>query len=485
MRPFLRTIIACLSVQAAAYAAEPPVRKPNIVLILADDLGYGDVKCLGGARGRIATPNMDRLAGEGMVFTDAHSSSSVCTPTRYGILTGRYNWRSRLQSGVMQDHQPPLIEADRLTVAKLLQQQGYHTACIGKWHLGYRYQGVNHTPKSPERPEEWPPVGTTILEGPITRGFDQFHGFHHAGSMHSLVQDDRVIAKIKPVEMLPGLTRRATAYIDERAKSKQPFFLYLPLNAPHTPIVPSREWRGKSGLNGYGDYVMQVDATVGAVLAALDQAGVAGNTVVLFTSDNGCSPAAGVEKLEKLGHFPSARFRGYKADIWEGGHRIPFIVRWPGIIQPGTTCGQIVSQMDLMATCADILGSPLPENAGVDSVSLLPLLRGGGQPVRETLVHHSIKGIFAIREGKWKLVLCSGSGGWSKPPEVAQGEKRPSVQLYDLSADPGERKNLQASHPAIVKRLTAALEKLVADGRSTPGSAQKNDVPIDITKEGK
>ena len=467
--------------------------KPNIVVILADDLGYGDVHCLNPQRGNIPTPNIDRLAAQGMTFTDAHSSSSVCTPTRYSILTGRYNWRTRLQKGVMQDNQPPLIARDRLTVAELLKQRGYHAAVLGKWHLGYRYEGVTDTPKNPQRPKDWPPVGTIILDGPLTRGFDQFYGFHHAGSMHTLIQDDRVIAKIEPIEMLPRLAKRAVECLGERATSKKPFFLYLPWNSPHDPIVPTKEWQGKSGINAYADYVMQTDAAVGDVLAALDRYKLTDNTLVIVTSDNGCSPSANFKQLEEHGHHPSAHFRGAKTDIWNGGHRIPFIARWPGVVKPGTTCAQTICHVDFMSTCAAILGSNLPETAAEDSVSLLPLLKGGSQPVRETLIHHSGHGNFAIRDGKWTLVLCAGSGGWGAPPKVAKGEKLPPVQLYDMSADEGEQKNLQAEHPEIVKQLTEKLKKLVADGRSTPlrqaqggaGPKQQNDVPVDIFKNGK
>ena len=470
-------VAALLSLPCIATAAGGrPSPPPNIVFILADDLGYGDVHGLNAARGKIPTPGLDRLAARGMVFTDAHSGSSVCTPTRYGILTGRYAWRTRLQHGVMQDNQPPLIASDRLTVPSLLRTNGYATACIGKWHLGYTYAGGGKAASRGKRSEPGPSIGTRIPDGPLTRGFDCFYGFHHAGSMQTLVQDDRVVAKIRPVEMLPRLTERAESYILGRGTNSQPFFLYLALNSPHAPIVPSKEWQGRSGLGAYGDYVMQTDASVARVLDAIEKAGIESNTQVLFASDNGCSPVAGVKQLEKRGHFPSAGFRGYKSDIWDGGHRIPLIVRWPDRIRAGASSDQLVCLGDLMATCADLLCVPLPQNAGEDSYSFLPALTGGAC-ARDAIVHHSIKGAFAIRQGAWKLELCEGSGGWSQG-----GDHDAPGQLYDMTKDPAERTNQYASHPEVVARLGRLLETYVADGRSTPGAPQKNDVPVDLRK---
>ena len=274
-------------------------------------------------------------------------------------------------------------------------------------------------------------------------------------------------------DVLPTLTSKATAYIALQAKEGKPFFLYLPLTAPHTPIAPTREWREASAINPYADFVMQTDATVGKVLKALEDAGQAQNTLVVLTSDNGCSPQAKFPELLAKGHNPSYVFRGHKADIYEGGHRIPFIARWPGVVKPGTTTDQLACLGDLMATGAEIVGAQLPQDAGEDSVSLLPVLRGeAAKPVRENVIHHSINGSFAIREGKWKLCLCPGSGGWSDPrPGKEDPAKMPPVQLYDLAADIGEKTNLQDKNPELVARLTNLLEKQVADGRSTPGAA--------------
>lgn len=293
------------------------------------------------------------------------------------------------------------------------------------------------------------------------------------------------VADFNWADVLPNLTRRAVTYIDTQAAAEKPFFLYLALNTPHTPLVPTKEWQGKSGVGDYGDFVMETDWAVGQVLAALDKAGIADNTLVIFTSDNGCAPYIDVADLEAKGHFPSANFLGYKFDIWEGGHRIPFLVRWPGQVKPGSRSDQLVCLTDLLATCADILGEKLPDNAGEDSVSLLPAMLGTDKaPLREAVVHHSTRGFFAIRQGNWKLALCSGAGGWNPPSEYElQKSGAAAIQLYDMSADKGERQNLQAEHRQVVERLTRLLDGYVAAGRSTPGAPQKNDEPVDIWKK--
>jgi len=484
--------LALLAFTVPRLSAAATTAKPNIVYILADDMGYGDVQALNPQRGKIKTPHLDRLAGQGMTFTDAHSGSSVCTPTRYGLLTGRYAWRTRLQKGVLDgSDDPPLIAADRLTVPALLKQHGYTTAAIGKWHLGFDSKlPPGAKPVDPKKKgrsfEAGLPVGSEIIGGPTTRGFDFFWGCSNARTMSGLIENDRVIAALPPIEMLPRLGKEAVKYIGmraPRAKTGEPFFLYLPLTSPHTPILPSAEWKGKSGLGDYGDFVMQTDAVVGDVLAALDQNGLAENTLVIFTADNGCSPAADTPGLEKQGHFASAGSRGYKADIWEGGHRVPFLVRWPGHVKAGSQSNQLIGLMDLFGTCADLLGVKVPANAGEDSVSMLPALRGTARmPLREALVHHSIDGRFAIRQGPWKLALAPGSGGWAKPGDAeARQLGWPEVQLYQLDSDPAETRNLQAENPAEVTRLKALLSRYVAEGRSTPGPRQANDVEVNIT----
>jgi arylsulfatase A len=333
------------------------------------------------------------------------------------------------------------------------------------------------------------PVGARIIGGPITRGFDYFWGCSNARTMSGLIENDRVVENLPPIEMLPRLERQAVAYVADHAaaaKAGKPFFLYVPLTSPHTPILPTPEWQGSSGLGAYGDFMMQTDAVVGKILAALDTHGLAENTLVIFTADNGCSPQADTPGLEKQGHFASAQFRGYKADIWEGGHRVPFFVRWPGRIAPRTTSAQVICHTDLLATCAELLDAKLPATAGEDSESFLPALRGVTRaPRRDAVVHHSIEGKFSIRQGPWKLILGPGSGGWGKPGDpAARAAGLPEVQLYDLERDLAESRNLAAANPAVVARLTALLDRYVAEGRSTPGPRQSNDAPIDLQKDG-
>jgi arylsulfatase A-like enzyme len=503
---YVTSAFVAVLASTSGVAAAPVSRPPNIVYILADDLGYGDVRCLN-PQGKIATPNMDRLAAAGLVFTDAHSSSSVCSPTRYGILTGRYNWRSALQSGVLGGYSRRLIEPGRLTVPVLLKQHGYHTACIGKWHLGMDWP-LKEGGWARDYDDGWKVDYTRpIQNGPTAVGFDSYFGISASLDMppYVFIENDRCrgvptvektwIRKgpahkdFEAADVLPALTREAIAVIGRQApaaRQGRPFFLYLPLSAPHTPILPTREWQGRSGLNAYADFVMQVDAAVGHVLEALERGGLAADTLVILTSDNGCSPQANFAELAARGHHPSSHFRGHKADIFEGGHRVPFLVRWPAQVKAGSRSEQLIGLTDLMATCAALVGAKLPDAAGEDSVSFLPALLGQDKrSLREAVVHHSIHGAFAIRQGNWKLALCPGSGGWSAPrPGRDDASKLSPVQLYDLAADVGERHNVQDKHPEVVARLTKLLEKYVADGRSTPGVPQTNTGEVDIWKAG-
>jgi arylsulfatase A len=510
-----RLLLACFGFLASfTQIGAAPNGAPNIIYVLCDDLGYGDVKCLN-PQGKIATPHMDALASKGMIFTDVHSSSSVCTPTRYGIMTGRYNWRTKLQSGVLGGLSPRLIEPGRLTVAQLLKNQGYLTACIGKWHLGMDWalkEGRQVTELNIEPASQVNNVDYSkpIKNGPNSVGFDYYFGISASLDMvpYTFIENDRV-TKLPTVEkefplflgreqgkcrkgpaapdfevedVLPTLTTRAIDYIKGRAPDAQkgkPFFLYLPLASPHTPVAPTKEWQGKSNLNYYADFVMQTDHSLGMILAELDRQGIAGNTLVVLTSDNGCSPQADLPSLLSKGHNPSFEFRGHKADIFDGGHRIPFIVRWPSKVKAGSKSNQLLCLTDLMATSADILGVKLPANAGEDSVSFLAALAGqDNSPLREAVVHHSINGSFAIRQGNWKLALCRDSGGWSEPKPGNAKMDLPALQLFDLSRDVNERTNLQDKHPEVVGKLTSLLEKYIAEGRSTPGEPQKNAVAV-------
>lgn len=495
---------------ASLCAAE----KPNIIFILADDMGYGDMSHSGG---KAATPACDRLAREGMRFLDAHTSSSVCTPTRYGILTGRYNWRSSLKSGVLGGFSDPLIPGNRQTVASFLKTQNYHTGMVGKWHLGIGWQrfpeGKEHRPsgvkdggnKKDKHAGGWKVNYSKPVVGPTANGFDYFWGIAASLDMppYVYIHNDRVeeiptvtkafrrpgpaAADFEANQCLRDFAAKARGYIREQSQNKdQPFFLYLPLTSPHTPIVPSKNWLGKSSIGKYGDFLMETDWVVGEVLAELDALNIAENTIVIFTSDNGCSPAAGISNLVKKGHNPNADWRGHKADIFEGGHRVPFLMRWPAKVKAGSLSNATICTTDFFRTAAELSGgsAQILENSAEDSVSFLPAALGKAQQIRDSTIHHSIKGNFSIRQGKWKLALCPGSGGWSAPkPKSKATLKLPLIQLYDLEADPGEEKNLQAQYPEIVKNMIAQLAKEIKEGRSTPGAIQKNDGSIPFSKE--
>lgn len=450
---------------------------PNIVYVICDDLGYGDVHCLNPENGKIPTPHVDRLASEGMTFTDSHSGSSVCTPTRYGVMTGRYSWRTKLQNGVVQGFAPCLISQDRPTVATYLQENGYHTAIIGKWHLNFRYLDPANAQEYERGKYKSPPVGAKIPDGPIHRGFDYFHGFHHARNMEAVIINDQVVKHEDPIHMLPRLTRESVKYIESRKDKKKPFFLYVPLGSPHTPILPTKKWQGKSGLGAYGDFVMETDHVMGEIRKALHKTKQEDNTLIIFTSDNGCSKAAGISELDKKGHKVSAHLRGSKADLWDGGHRIPFIVKWPGKVKEGSQSDQLICLTDLYATIADILSVDSPKNSCEDSVSFLPALFGKKIiSSRQGIIHHSISGHFAYRMGKWKLLLAKASGGWSSPKENQVKSDAPPAQLYDMSKDTEEQINLFWEKSSIVEELFSHLKEDVERGRSTSGPKSSNDV---------
>ncbi len=499
--------------------------KPNILVILADDLGYGDVQCNNPERGKIPTPNLDRFASQGMRFTDGHSSSGVCSPSRYTLLTGRYHWRTRLQSGIVGEFGEPLIAPDRMTIGTLAKKQGYRTACIGKWHLGWDWsvtkeqrpllspskQSVDEASNAKKKkaaaeavPSEqqiatWRDIfSKRIAGGPITRGFDFYFGTdvpnwppfcfiendrtlgipteflpHEYLLNHQASKQGPALKDWKLEGILPALGDRTIQFIDESVRKKEPFLVYMPLTSPHTPLSVNPEWKDKSHLNLFADFVMETDAVVGRVLDALEKSGAAENTLVLFTADNGCAPYIGVKDLEQMGHYPSGPLRGYKAEAREGGHRVPFIVRWPDVVKAGSVCNQLVYQADFIRTFADVFGVNLPETAGEDSFSLVPLLKGVDKPIRENAVSASIQGTPALRSALWKYIPAPGSGGWG-----TGGDQSQPVQLYNLADDIGETKNLAAEMPEKVAEMTALLEKLITDGRSTPGVQQQNDVEV-------
>lgn len=480
----MKILLLLLSASALLGAA-----KPNIIFIMTDDQGYGDAGSYN-PESKIPTPGIDRIAREGLRFTDAHSGSAVCTPTRYGLLTGRYPWRSRLQSGVMVtgDKRGCLIDKSILTVPKLLRQHGYKTALVGKWHLGYSYKfpegGNGLKTIVTEKPYGKfsalaAPVGSKIIDGPVEHGFDVFHGFHHAREMHSWSENDEVTETIPLDQVIRRSTEHSIRFIKEQSKTPEPFFLYLALGSPHTPIVPSEKWVGKSGINTYADFVMETDHATVQILDVLDHLDIADNTLIFFTTDNGCSPAAKIDELLAKGHDPHHSLRGMKADVWDGGHRVPYVVRWPGVIKPGRVSDQIICHNNLMATCAEILGTRLPDDAGVDSFSILPVLRGEEttEPTHPFVIHHSISGRFAIRKGDWKFIAAKGSGGWTK------GDDGKPSQLYHMASDRKESRNLVDQHPEIAADLTKLLETAVANGRTTPGPNQKNDAKVVIWKD--
>lgn len=484
-----------------------PKEFPNIIYILADDMGYGDVSILN-KDSKIKTPNLDQLAQEGIQFTDAHTTSSVCTPTRYGILTGRYSWRSRLKSGVLTGKSNALIPPNRTTVASMLKKKGYQTAFIGKWHLGWNwsYKNLYKAPGDGWNKEDFADMDFSkpVEKGPNTLGFDYAYG--HSGSLdmapyvyvengmptsipekttvdtgkYSWWREGPTGTDFIHEEVTPNFFKRANNYIQEKAKNTKPFFLYLALPSPHTPILPTKEWQGKSGLLPYADFVLMIDHAIGNLLKTIKSAGIEENTVVIFTSDNGCSPAAGIEELEKAGHYPSYKYRGHKADIYEGGHRVPFFVKWPSVIKAGAESEALVSTTDLMATLAEIVSYELSNEEGEDSISMLPLFSKNtkDQHARTTLISHSVYGNFAIRQGDWKLILCPGSGGWSYPnpkKDTIAIKSLPPFQLYNLKEDPKESKNLYATNKSKVEELKNTLTKQIQEGRSTKGIPQQND----------
>jgi arylsulfatase A len=514
-RDFLKTLgLAAVGVGAWRHPATAGQsrRRPNIVLILADDMGYGDLVCQN-PESKIATLNVDRLAEQGIRFTDAHSPSSLGRGSRYGLLTGRYLWRAELKRGAQQCWSPSVIESDRLTVGKLLKRHGYDTACIGKWHLGMDWPttdgkapicvGRTRTTDGRTNVDFTKP----IANGPTAHGFNYYFGVlathfppycfienEHTVGIPTVRKSGipgcpgPMLEGWKLEEILPELMRKAVEYIDAkgaRVRNKafrqiegKPFFLYVPLTAPRTPIVPAAQFQGKSGAGAYGDFVQQLDYVVAQVIEALERNGFAENTLVIFTSDNGSPGRDGknmmgnLDSVREYGHNPNYIYRGLKADAWEGGHRVPFIARWPGHIEAGSVSDEPICHVDLLATCAAILGARLPVNAGEDSHNILPALRAEtlSRPIREAVVHHSSNGMFAVRSGKWKLIVGLGSGGFSRPARVEPKESGPTGQLYDMEADPSETQNLYLERPDVVKRLEGLLERYKSSGRSAPGT---------------
>ncbi len=507
-RDFLKTLgWGTAAMAAGGCQLSTAKEKPNIIFVMADDMGYGDVNCYNPSS-KIPTPHVDLLAKQGIRFTDAHSPSAVCTPTRYGVLTGRYCWRTWLRKGVVGGYTPPLIEPTRVTVASFLKQHGYRTGCFGKWHLGLgwtRQNGFTPTWKDSARmwrgswqdgdPEQGMNVDFTkpVQGGPVDLGFDEAYftaacstidgPFAYIHNSYTVGIPDVPIFvdegehedfRPRPGWIAPGFvledvdptfTRKAIKFMENSQKQspQHPFFVYLPLSSPHAPWLPPDFVKGKSQEGPRGDLVYLADWCVGEVLEALDRLKIADRTLIIVTSDNG--PRHGAE-----GHRSSGFLRGHKSHIWEGGHRIPFIARWPGRIRPGSKSDEMICLTDLMATCSAILSADLPAEAGPDSCNILPALLGKKEkdPIRETLVSHSENGTFAIRQGNWKLICDNKtSGGWVKPAGEPPVPNSPG-QLYDLGSDPYEQNDLWEKRPDIVDQLTSLLEKCKSEGRSTP-----------------
>jgi arylsulfatase A len=473
-------------------------QRPNIIVIYTDDQGFGDASCLN-PDAKFKTPNLDRLANEGISFTNGHSSDTVCTPSRYGLLTGRYSWRTTRKTGVLGAEGKCLIPDDRMTLASLLRDNGYHTAMVGKWHLGMDFPGTAKT-------RDW---SQPVKDMPLDKGFDYFYGIPASLNFGVLAWFEGRFAKVPPTvytakkpnkrhmdyrimppyQNTPAETKKvvgtqgmeiAEDFIDnqcltrftdkaiewmngkaDEAKAGKPFFVYLPYTSPHYPVCPLPEFWGKGECGGYGEFVIETDYHVGRVLDFLDKAGLDENTMIVYSSDNG-PEKSWVNRIEEFGHDSSSLYKGGKRDIYEGGHRVPFFVRWPGGIKnPGRNWEKIVGQTDILATFADVIGAKLPANAAEDSQSFAKVFtEPKAQAERLPLINHGNSGRYAITEGTWKLILADNKG---------------NAELYDLAKDPGEDTNVIAQHPELTQSLTKRITDIVCNGRTTPGAKQAND----------
>ena len=511
--------------------------RPNVLLIFADDLGQGDVSCFNPNAGW-ETTNMDRLAAEGMRFYDSHATSALCTPSRYGLLTGRYNWRSRLKRLVLPGDSESLIEKDRLTLAQFLFDRGYSTAVVGKWHLGLDWQLLEHGNdldrfglSVDEHPipqtrfgrhgnfnagQQWEVEGADIdyskpiTFGPNELGFDysfitaashdqppfvyiengqaqgvptrfggdQWQLDRATSSQWDQIQKGPMVEDFDVTRLVQDFQDKALEVLHGMLEGDDPWFLYVPSHLVHGPIIPNEPWQGRSGLGPYGDFVLQFDDYVGQLVQAIDDAGQRENTIVIVTSDNGVSPVAGLPDLRAQGHDPSNGWRGAKADIWEGGHREPFIVRWPEVIDANTTSDHLISHSDVFATLSEVLGEQLPETAAEDSVSQLPVWQGSDSAVRQDVVASSGGGGLAIRQGDWKLDCVTDGDGFQSllaQPAGEEATRYQPAQLYNLADDPTETTNLLEEYPDKVAELAQLLAEYIRRGRSTPGAPQSND----------
>ena len=494
----LITLIITARFAPAALAAE----KPNIVLIYSDDQGYGDASCLN-AKSKFTTPNLDRLAREGLTLTDGHCSDTVCTPSRYGLLTGRYSWRTELKRGVFGAERKCLIADGRMTLASLLRDHGYATAMVGKWHLGMDFPGEKGKQRDWSQP---------VRDMPLDKGFDYFWGIPASMNYGVLAWFEGRFAKVPPTqftrkkpnqiaisdyriqppyqdeplkpddlevapdfvdsECLTRFTNRAIRWIDAHTKQADapPFFLYLPFTSPHKPVIPIEKFRGQGEAGAYGEFMIETDHHIGRILQLLDDRQIADDTLIIFTSDNG-PETTWKQRIEKFDHHSAGVYREGKRSIYEGGHRVPFLIRWPAKVKPATKLDAPICQTDLLATVAEMLGAKLPNHAGEDSNSFYAAMLDPGsasEKERPPIIHHAANGRFAIREGKWKLVM-EGSGNGKR--------KATKRELYDLEADPSETKNVLAGNSEIADDLVRKITQIVKGGRSSPGEAVANDTP--------
>ncbi|WP_405575592.1 arylsulfatase [Winogradskyella sp. Asnod2-B02-A] len=496
-------LVSYVSLTFIATACAQESNKPNIIVIYTDDQGYGDVSTLN-KDAKFKTPNMDRLVNEGIAFTNGHSASSVCTPSRYSLLTGRYSWRTTLKNGVMKSEATCLIEDGRETLASLLKNQGYNTAMVGKWHLGMDFPG---TPQN----RDW---SQPIKDMPLDKGFDYFYGVPASLNFGILAWFEGRFAKVPPTEYTnkkkndrhvdyrimppydttpeqtkeklgkPGFevapdftdnqcltqfTEKAIDWmktVEGDAKNDKPFFLYLPYTSPHYPVAPLPEFHGQGDSGAYGEFVIETDYHIGQILNYLKESGLDDDTLIVFTSDNGPEKSWS-KRIEEFNHDSRGGLKEGKRSVYEGGHRVPFIVRWPnGIKESGRTWNKPVGQVDLLATFADLLGVDISDNAGEDSQSFASVLTTTQSTYnRLPLINRGDNGKigrYAITEGNWKLVLPS-------------KKKEEGIELYDLDNDPSEETNLAKKHPKKVKDLTAKINVIIASGRTTKGVYQNND----------
>ena len=510
-------------------------RKPNVVLIYADDLGYGDVSCFN-PDSKVRTKNIDALAERGMRFTDTHATSALCTPSRYGLLTGRYNWRSRLKSYVLPGDAMPLIEEDRKTLAHLLKENGYRTAAIGKWHLGLKWhlKGYLDFEKYGLNPDDFPHAkarqegdgfssaadefdlegldidySKPITFGPNQLGFDYFFGTPASLDQPPFVyiENDRVLEEPDDVTGVSNLDRlgpsdqdkwqngviapnfvhrevpdrmqeKALETIDRFTEDDDPFFLYYPNHLVHGPILPNEEFEGKSGIGPYGDFILQLDHYVGEIMDKLEEKGVLDETIFIFSSDNGASGVAGFEALHAKGHRPNHIFRGQKGDIWEGGHREPTIISYPPVIEGNSVSNHLFSLSDIYRSVAEIIHADVPDDAAEDSVSTTALWTGEDTPVREDIVHSSAIGGLSIRRGPWKLDFVYEGGGMKAVSSTGEKPMFEPTELYNLEDDIGEENNLIDEHPDLVESLKESMQDYIEKGRSTPGEPQENEYTL-------